>query len=114
MRQTLVQDTYGCPYSFQQQNDCQERGTFHLTVHDHAYDYQNHQIPEVINVKEMGVSFAAWLSRDPNEWNGDPDDKNCLDLFWERNFYPDIQTVANDLHAKGLIEAGSYAIDIDW
>ena len=52
----------------------------------------------------MGISFQAW--------------KNCTkkypDIFWERNFYPDILTVANDLLAKGLLEAGEYRIKIDW
>jgi hypothetical protein len=35
-------------------------------------------------------------------------------MFWERNFYPDTYTVANDLYDKGLIEAGDYIINIDW
>ncbi len=74
----------------------------------------NDTVPEEINGDEMGVSFAAWLARDPKEWNGDPKDRSYLDMFWERNFYPDIQMVANDLHAKGLLPAGDYLIDIDW
>ena len=41
-------------------------------------------------------------------------DSWLIDLWWKRNFYPDIEMVANDLHAKGLLEAGEYAIDIDW
>ena len=28
----LVTKTYGKPYSFQQQNGCQERGTFEITI----------------------------------------------------------------------------------
>ena len=62
----------------------------------------------------MGVSFKAWLARDPKEWNGDPNKKNCLELFWERNFYPSLESVANDLYEKGLLPAGNYAINIDW
>lgn len=67
-----------------------------------------------VNGDEMGVSFKAWLERNPSQEL--PDDKNSwsLELFWGRNFYPDVQMVANDLHAKGLIEAGDYVIDIDW
>ena len=34
--------------------------------------------------------------------------------IWERNFYPNIQAVANDLYKKGLLETGDYWIDIDW
>ena len=30
-------------------------------------DYENTSVPEVINGEEMGVSFAAWLARDPKE-----------------------------------------------
>lgn len=113
----LVQTTYGRIYNFQQQDGCKERGTFSLTIPSHAYDYENDTIPEEVNGDEMGVSFKAWLERDPkqkldtdDEW----DRENGLSLFWERNFYPDIQMIANDLHKKGLIEAGKYVINIDW
>lgn len=113
----LVEKTYGRIYNFQQQDGCKERGTFSLTVPSHAYDYENDTIPEEVNGSEMGVSFKAWLARDPkqkldtdDEW----DRENGLGLFWERNFYPDIQMIANDLHEKGLIEAGKYVINIDW
>lgn len=110
----LVTQTYGKPYSFQQQNDCQDRGMFDITIPSRGDDYPNDSVPEVINGEKMGVSFQAWLARDPNEWNGNEEDKNFLSLFWDRNFYPDIQTLANDLHSKGLIPAGDYVIEIDW
>jgi hypothetical protein len=110
----LVIDTYGKPYSFQQQDGCKERQRVKITIPDEAYDYENGVVPEVINGEEMGVSFAAWLARDPKEWNGDPEDKRFLDLFWGRNFYPDVQMVANSLYRMELIEGGTYTIDIDW
>lgn len=110
----LVTQTYGKPYSFQQQNDCQDRGMFDITIPSRGDDYPNDSVPEVINGEKMGVSFQAWLARDPNEWNGNEEDKNFLSLFWDRNFYPDIQTLANDLHSKGLIPVGDYVIEIDW
>lgn len=116
----LVQETYNKPYSFQQQNGCQDRGVRELTVPEkETVDYENDVIPEIVNGKEMGVSFKAWLERDPKQ----PlkvDGKNiridqwAIDLWWERNFYPDISMVANDLHAKGLLPAGEYLIKIDW
>lgn len=111
---SLVETTYGRPYSFQQQDGCKERQRVTLTIPDEAYDYENDTIPEEINGEEMGVSFDAWLARDPKEWNGDPEDKRFLDLFWGRNFYPDVQMVANSLYRMELIEAGTYTIDIDW
>lgn len=110
----LVEQTYGRPYCFQQQGGCKDRGVERVTVPGRACDFANDTIPEQINGPKMGVSFKAWLARDPNEWNGKLSDLNYVYMFWQRNFYPDVQMVANDLHAKGLIEAGEYAIEIDW
>ncbi|MNY78275.1 hypothetical protein D3C86_2184560 [compost metagenome] len=64
----------------------------------------------------MGVSFRAWLERDPNQKIPNPHQFSFdgTELWWERNFYPDAQMVLNDLHQKGLIAAGEYVIDIDW
>lgn len=110
----LVVNTYGKPYNFQQQDDCKERGTHHMTIPGRAEDYENDTVPDEVNGSEMGVSFSAWLARDVNEWNGTGENSWSIDLFWTRNFYPDVQMVANDLHAKGLIPAGQYVIEIDW
>ena len=110
----LVEKTYGKIYSFQQQDGCQERGNVYITIPEEADDYENETIPEEINGEEMGVSFSAWLARDSKEWNGDKADKSFVDMFWSRNFYPNLQMVANDLHAKGLIPKGEYVIEIDW
>ena len=113
----LVEKTYGRPYVFQQQEGCQDRGVRYLTIPDYAEDYEADSIPEVTNGNIMGVSFKAWLERDPlqklnskDEW----DREHGLELFWQRNFYPELQMVANDLHSKGLIDAGEYMINIDW
>jgi hypothetical protein len=112
----LVVKTYGRPYKFQQQMGCQDRGTYHLQVPSASNDNLMHDsIPEEINGDVMGVKFAVWLTRDPKQpVAGDIEDQWNTDLFWERNFYPDIETVANDLHKKGLIEAGEYVININW
>lgn len=61
----------------------------------------------------MGVSFKAWLERDPNiklKGDGAPFTR----MWWERNFYPSVEMVANDLYKRGLLKAGEYAIEIDW
>lgn len=125
----LVQETYGRPYSFQQQEGCQPRGLRRFSVPDEAEDFKNDFVPEKVNGEEMGVSFEAWKSRDPKQLI--PDDDSCrgftptedeitsmrqhgTELWWERNFYPEFQTVANDLHAQGKLDAGEYTIDIDW
>lgn len=110
----LVIDTYGKPYSFQQQDGCKERQRVSITIPDEPYDYENETVPEEINGEHMGVSFAAWLARDPKEWNGPKEDKRFIHLFWHRAFYPDVQMIANSLYRMELIDAGTYTIDIDW
>lgn len=133
----LVSDTYGKIYSFQQQQGCQPRGIVKLTIPDDNWEEEemNDKIPEIINdERNMGVKFDVWLNRDPKAALNPSDDelKECnyyydtsdrdewckdighINLFWERNFYPCLQSVANDLHKKGLIEAGDYSIEIDW
>lgn len=111
----LVSQTYRRPYRFQQQDGCKDRGTFRLTVPDEPNDFQRDEVPEEVNDPLMGVSFAAWLARDPAKPLGGNESQSWeIALWWDRNFYPDVQMVANDLHAKGLLPAGDYAIDIDW
>ena len=110
----VVEKTYGRPYSFQQQDGCRSRGTFHIQVPDEAEDYEQDSVPEIVNHREMGVSFSAWQKRDPKAPLADGRTDYSLGSWWERNFYPDIQMVANDLHKKGLLEKGRYTIDIDW
>lgn len=113
----LVVSTYGRPYSFQQQDDCKPRGREYLTAHtdpDRVYDYDRTTVPEIVNHSEMGVSFEAWLARDPKQPLPDRNDSFGLSLWWERNFYPTAEAVAHDLFKRGLLEAGEYTIDIDW
>jgi hypothetical protein len=113
----LVIETYGKPYCFQQQNYCQSRGMVRINVPEEGdFDFKNDSIPEEVNGGKIGVSFKAWLERDPNApLKGDKcTDKWHIDLFWKRNFYPNIQTIMNDLYAKGLIESGKYLINIDF
>lgn len=114
----LVETTYGRPYSFQQQDGCKERQRVKITIPDeYADDYENDTVPEEVNHDDRGVSFKAWLERDPKQKLNSEDEwdrENGLSLWWGRNFYPTVEMIANDLHEKGLIEAGTYTIDIDW
>ena len=134
----LVRKTYNKNYSLQQQEGCKSRGVEIITtdIIVEEYDYENDTIPEVINGDEMGVSFKAWLEKDPNAplnpskeelyscnyyWGKTPKDeeewkkdKSHIDLFWKRNFYPDPNVIAVDLCKKGLLEPGEYQIKIDW
>lgn len=110
----LVMQTYGRQYSLQQQDGCMGRRNIHITVPDDADDFEAESVKEEVNGPEMGVSFAAWLARDPKQPLPDQEADYELELWWDRNFYPSLQMVANDLHAKGLLEAGEHTINIDW
>lgn len=112
-----MEKTYGRTYKLQQQDGCRSRGTLELSVPAKAEDYENATVPEVVNHETRGgVSFKAWLARNPKQKLSDPEAQRdyCLGLWWDRNFYPDVQMVANDLHAKGLLAAGQHTILIDW
>ncbi len=115
----LVKDTYGKPYSFQQQDGCKSRGTINLTVpSDDHWDYENDTMIEKVNGPEEGISFKSWLARDPEQkMKDEPERENSkweLELFWGRNFYPDVSMIIDDLYERGLLEAGDFSIDIDW
>lgn len=61
----------------------------------------------------MGVKFETWLARDPKQSVDGDDTGWMINLFWDRNFYPDIYTLANDMYEKGVIEKGEYLIKIE-
>jgi hypothetical protein len=113
----LVQKTYNKLYCFQQQDGCQDRGSYYITVPvENPEDYENDTIPFEVNGAEMGVSFKSWLETKPEntEKKFSTTSKWENSMFWDRNFYPHIDMIINDLHSKGLIEAGEYEIKIDW
>lgn len=112
----LVTETYDKPYSFQQQEGCKDRGVFTFEVPIEEDDFENDTIEEKVNGEEMGVSFKAWLARDPKQPLASKGDQDfwSIDLFWTRNFYPHVSMLISDLHKKGLLEEGEYIINIDW
>lgn len=110
----LVSKHYGRPYNFQQQDGCKGNGVHEFKVPDITFDHHMHdKIPETVGTPMMGIRFDSWLKRDPEQLLPDMKERWARDMWWERNFYPDFQTVANDLHGKGLLEAGEYMIIID-
>lgn len=111
---SFVEEVYERPYSFQQQDGCKSRGRVYLRVPCEACDYKNDTVPEVVNHEERGVSFKAWLARDPKQPLPGCEDSFGLELWWARNFYPSVEMIANDLHERGLLKAGEYTIIIDW
>jgi hypothetical protein len=110
----LVSEHYGKIYSFQQQDDCKERGIETITVPCEPEDYENDSIPFVINGDEMGVSFKTWLETSPEDTKKEFTDSWGNNLFWDRNFYPHVSMIINDLHAKGILPEGEYDIKINW
>lgn len=111
----LVRKTYGKPYDFQQQDGCKQRETVHLSAPWDDEDYENDTIPEEVNGEKMGVSFKAWLARDPQQKIADGgDDLWRTHLWWSRNFYPRVGMIINDLHSKGILPEGDFSIEIDW
>jgi len=115
----LVKETYGRPYCFQQQGECRDRGVYRFKVPD-TFDYDKYTEDDVSDDAEdnatnyMGVKFAKWLERDPNQPLLNQTDDWQLEMWWERDFYPDLNVVANDLHKRGLLDAGEYTIDVNW
>ena len=111
----LVQETYNRPYMLQQQDGCRDRGIQYITIPvNNPEDYKNDTVSEIVNASEMGVSFKAWLERDPKQPISERSEDWALEMWWERNFYPTIDMIINDLYEKGLVEAGDYQINIDW
>lgn len=110
----LVTSTYDKVYSFQQQDDCKSRGVETIVVPAVPDDYENKEIPFEVNGEEMGVSFETWLNTSPKDTLKHFESEWENDLFWDRNFYPHVSMIINDLYSKGLIEAGEYDISIDW
>lgn len=122
----LVIEIYGKPYSLQQQDGCKSRGLEYITVPvKNPYDYENDSISFIVNGNEMGVSFKAWDKSNYDsvleEFKEQEEDtsqfklsKFYTEMFYERNFYPSIDMIINDLHNQGLLEEGEYQINIDW
>lgn len=116
---SLVISTYEKPYSFQQQDGCRDRGLVEISVPE-EFDESDlpHTIPETLDSDEMCVKFSSWLLRNPSTplhyHLGSLNPMFSTTLWWHRNFYPDVQMIANDLHAKGLLEVGKYYININW
>jgi hypothetical protein len=100
----LVQETYGKPYSFQQQDGCKDRG------HE-CIDVPEEYIEDPC--EDNNVSFKEWLETTPN-LTGDKSKDFSEELKWRRDFYPHVSMIINDLHSKGLLDVGQYEIDIDW
>lgn len=120
----FIQEVYGKPYNFQQQDGCKEEGleTFVCTTTEEFLEwgmeeteYKATEIPFKVskNDEEMGVNFKTWLNTTPEETSKNFKTQSENELFWQRNFYPHIDMIAHDLYLKGLLEPGEYTINMD-
>lgn len=116
----FVSAVYGRRYRLQQQDGCRPKGVERITVPEPDYDDNDahDQVPEIVNHEKRGVRLDKWLERDPKQplsrGGVERTEQWAIDIWWDRNFYPELAAVANDLHAKGLLPAGEYTIIIDW
>lgn len=94
-----VTEHYGRPYNLQQQGDMlAQEASVRFTV------------PSPYAEDDMPVSLADWIAATPPT---DPSDYREK-MRWERDYYPNLETVANDLHTKGLLDAGDYIMYAWW
>lgn len=136
----LVSKTYGRPYRLQQQGEGIGNGN---VVHVEVPSEPSGFLGTNDNGDPL-PDFQTWLDRDEtasvpdpttemlkkhNEDNKHkpdfekiliPEDKQSLpgglthQLWWTRDFYPPLESVLTDLHAKGLLDAGDYTIHAWW
>ena len=107
----FVEEVYAKTYKFKKQPDKLFTRMQFITVPlAEVEEYKNTKIPFEPFPLQFGVSFETWKNSTPEEtlqhFKFDWDD----DDFWECGFFPHIQMIAHDLHAKGLLEAGEYVI----
>lgn len=111
----VVEKVYGIPYSFQQQDGCKYRGFEYVTIPSpEPMDYNRETIPFQVNGNIKGVSFEAWKNVNLEDIKSKFEYDFEENIFFERSFYPHLDQILNDLHNKGLIEAGEYQIEINW
>jgi hypothetical protein len=97
----LVAETYGRPYRLQQQGD--------MLGQDSMIEFSAPTEQIWDEDEYLGVTFAEWLAAEPpapGDWREE--------MRWHREFYPPIERVVNDLHARGLLAAGDYVLHVWW
>ena len=101
----LVRQTFERPYSLQQQGDMHSQESF-----------VRFDVPADREEEEhwQAVSMEEWLAATPP----DPEDRS-MEAFtdrlrWDREFYPQLDSVANELHARGQLDAGTYVLHVWW
>lgn len=104
-----VSEHYGRPYNLQQQGDMLgQESAVKLTVPDpEDGEWEGMTMPTLVQWQE------ATPPGDHPEGGYDPN-VSRENMRWEREYYPQLEAVANDLHAKGLLDAGEYILFVSW
>lgn len=112
----LVTRTYQRPYRLQQQLGCMPSGTlieFATPTTADATFYGD------VESCQPAVTFNEWLMANPQAPAPGDDEYTSTkyanlhrELYWERDFYPPLKDVVNDLHTRGLLPAADYIIYI--
>ena len=94
---SFVSQVYGRPYQLgRQSGGLPKDTTVEFTVPAQEFGWS-------------GPSVAEWLAAPP------PDDSDCQEtLRWEREFHPELEAIVNDLHARELLPAGEYLLEVWW
>lgn len=110
----FISSIYNLPYNYQQQNDRQNTNfEFNIPNDLEEEDLGSDSIPYEVNGEDECVKFDTWKNSDFEEIGKNFEYEVETKLFYERNFYPSIFQILNDLYNRGLIEEGDYLIRID-
>ena len=88
--QDLILDTYGRRTEWAAEQEMSQNETRNFTVPSNRY------------VDEDSLTVAQWLAGETTE------------LYGYTLVEPEMQLILNDLHARGLVEAGEYVVEVWW
>lgn len=104
----FIRSFYKKPYCIQQQNGCMSRGAIEFSIpliNDDSILFN----VELFDYLDDLPSLQEWLLKDPSE---KVEGITFLDIYWERDFYPKLSEILNDLYEKQKIVEGDYQIVI--
>lgn len=110
----FISSVYNLPYNYQQQNECQNTNfEFNIPNDLEEEDLGSDSIPYEVNGKDECVKFDVWVNSKLEDISKNFEYESDAVIFYNRNFYPSIFQILNDLYNRGLIEEGDYLIRID-
>lgn len=105
-----VSEHYGRPYRLQQQGDMMaQEASIRFSVPPTDWYDENPTLAEWQAATPPAAERPDFTT-DREGWQKHLDDQ----LRWDRDYYPDLETVVKDLYEKGLLDAGDYIIYAWW